>query len=364
LADVLKKSNFVSMKRRLLHIIFWFTYYTFLVVTEFVWVKYSMPENENTIILWNAVRACMVTIIPQILFAYYISYVTLAKIVSEKRKILINIVEVLFLFLFTVVITQFLAHRIVGRYIYGITEVSYLYQLAQYLNFVIYIGFVSGIMVMIKYVKQRIATINKERELIKEKLSTELKMLRNQLNPHFLFNTLNNIYALSRKQSNQTPDAIMKLSELLSFMLYESGKDFISIKKEVTFLQDYISLEKIRYNERLTVVFDKKIDNYDQPIAPLLLLPLVENAFKHGASQLRYDSFINIFLSVNEGILSFEICNNYDIAQHKAASTQIGLQNTQRQLELLYKEQSLQYFTAENMFNVRLSINLNSYGTI
>lgn len=352
------------MKRLTLHIFFWLIYFSFLIITEFAWVKFSYPATNDSIILLNAMKACSITIIPQILFSYYISFVTLAKIVSEKNRMIWNILEIGLLFFITVSVTQFLAHNIVGKYIYGITEVSSLYQFTQFLSFVIYTGFVSGIMIAVKYIKQRLASVKRERELIKEKLSTELKMLRSQLNPHFLFNTLNNIYALSRKQSVQTPDAIMKLSELLSFMLYESGKEYISVKKEVDFLEDYISLEKIRYNERLTFSFTKDIDDYNQPVAPLLLLPLVENAFKHGASQLRNDSLIEISLCVKQGVLLFGIRNNYEVCGQTVQSSQIGLHNIRRQMELLYREQSLQISTSDKIFFVDLRINLNSYDTI
>jgi two-component system, LytTR family, sensor kinase len=352
------------MKRIGLHCCFWITYFFFLVVTEYTWVKFSYPLSSDVTILLKAFKACSITILPQILFAYYISYITLEKIIAARKQIISYVVEIGFLFLLTVTITQFLAHKVVGKYIYGITETDSLYQATQFLSFVIYIGFVSGIMITVKYIKQQKRAAQREQELIKEKLSTELKMLRNQLNPHFLFNTLNNIYALSRKQSVQTPDAIMKLSELLNFMLYDSGKDTVSIKHEVGFLEDYMSLEKIRYGSRLRLEFKQDIDNYDQQVAPLLLLPLVENAFKHGASQSRFDSLIELNLVVKKGTLLFRIRNNYEPAIHEVKSSHIGLRSTKRQLELLYREQSLNLFTNDNIFNVEVRINLNSYGTI
>ena len=115
---------------------------------------------------------------------------------------------------------------------------------------------------------------------MRKKLETELQFLKSQTNPHFLFNTLNNIYALARKKSDSTADAVMKLSKLLRFMLYESQKKFISITDEIQVLDDFIELEKIRYGEKLQLIFNKSIDNESHPIAPLILLPFVENAFK------------------------------------------------------------------------------------
>lgn len=143
-------------------------------------------------------------------------------------------------------------------------------------------------------------------------MNTELQMLRNQINPHFLFNTLNNIYALTRKKSDKAPEVVMKLSELLSFMLYKSRVDTITLQEEIRVLEDYIELERIRYNERLTVSFTKQIDDPSQRIIPLLFLPLVENAFKHGVSESRFDSFVHIDLKLKDGFLNFSIENSVE----------------------------------------------------
>lgn len=189
-------------------------------------------------------------------------------------------------------------------------------------------------------------------------------MLKSQLNPHFLFNTLNNIYALTRKKSDLAPEVVLKLSELLSFMLYESGTDTIPIEKEIKFLEDYIDLQKIRYTDELSVVFNKHIDQPTQPIAPLLLLPLVENAFKHGASENHFDSFIHIDLTVKDGQLNFSIQNSFEKNLNGTQTNSIGLHHTTRQLELMYATQQLSISNENDVFNVELTVNLNSYGKI
>jgi LytS/YehU family sensor histidine kinase len=199
---------------------------------------------------------------------------------------------------------------------------------------------------------------------LKEKLETELKFLKNQTNPHFLFNTLNNIYALARKKSDSTPDVVMKLSKMLRFMLYESGKPFITIGEETMLIEDYLDLEKIRYNERLDISFKKEIDNMHEEVSPLLLLPFVENAFKHGVSETRFNSFVNIELLLEKGVLHFDVKNSKENAGIASGDSKIGLCNVRRQLELMYRQFDLQVYDTEDSFSVSLIIQLNSHEKI
>ena len=200
-----------------------------------------------------------------------------------------------------------------------------------------------------------------EQLLVKEKLETELKYLRNQTNPHFLFNTLNNIYALARKKSEQTPDAVMKLSKLLRFMLYDAAKPLITLGDEIKMLEDYIDLEKIRYNDKLNVSFLKDISDEQELISPLLLLPFVENAFKHGASESRFISFIHVEMKLHDGILFFSVKNSKENNGGKCTGATIGLNNVKRQLELLYTEYDMQVLNETSVFIALLTINLKSY---
>jgi len=156
----------------------------------------------------------------------------------------------------------------------------------------------------------------------------------------------------------------MKLSELLSFMLYESGKETIPLAEEIKMMEDYIELEKIRYNERLSINFNKNIDDHSQRIAPLLLLPLVENAFKHGASETRFDSFIHICISLHSSCLNFSIENSVENGREKTSRNCIGLNNIKRQLELMYVGHEMKVEDRDDTFKVNIAINLDSYGKI
>jgi len=195
-----------------------------------------------------------------------------------------------------------------------------------------------------------------------EKQEAELSYLKSQTNPHFLFNTLNNIYSLSRDKSDLAPESILRLSKILRFMLYETGGEFISIEQEIRIITDYISLEKLRYDDTLRVNFNYNIEDLKQAIPPLLLMPLVENAFKHGVSETRIHPFIDIHLSVNQRQLVFSVKNSSEKSpDDRNVKENIGLFNLRRQLELLYKDYNLSVQQEESVFVAILKINLSSH---
>jgi len=178
-------------------------------------------------------------------------------------------------------------------------------------------------------------------QLMREKLEAELKFLKGQIHPHFLFNTLNNLYALTLKKSDLAPEMVLKLSELLNYMLYESNVRKISLKKEIDVLVNYIELEKIRYGELLDIHFDVLGEIDDKQIAPLLLLPFVENSFKHGVSKKLSNKWTSIHLSVEDSALILKVENSkekYTSVDPGGYSEGIGLKNVRRRLDLLYPQ--------------------------
>lgn len=229
-------------------------------------------------------------------------------------------------------------------------------MLYHFFTLVFVVGVASSLRLLNKQYKSRL----RESELQQEKTETELKYLKNQINPHFLFNTLNNIYALARKQSEQTPEAVMKLSKLMRFMLYEASSPQILLMDELQLIEDYIALEKLRYADRLVVEYKKKIDNVEQRIAPLLLIHFVENAFKHGAGESRFGSFISIEVTLEKGLLTAGVTNTTESTLGSGNDKHIGLENIKRQLELLYPQHSLTLTNDQEHFKVQLSIRLNN----
>ncbi len=177
----------------------------------------------------------------------------------------------------------------------------------------------------------------KQRTLLleKEKTEAELNTLKAQLNPHFLFNTLNNIYSLSLVNSPITSKSIAGLSQILDHVLYRCNTTYVPLSAEITLLKNYIDLEKLRYDDRLVVNFSHSIDE-DLGIAPLILLSIVENAFKHGAGKDIGTPVINIDLKLDKYDFYFRVANTYVPEESNAENEKIGLNNIRKQLELIY----------------------------
>lgn len=199
----------------------------------------------------------------------------------------------------------------------------------------------------------------REAQLRAEKLDAELRALKSQIHPHFLFNTINNLYALARMKSPKTAPVALKLANLLRYVLYESAKPDVRLEQEIRNLYDFVELEKIRFDEdRLSVKMEVTLDNPNQSITPLLLLPLMENAFKHGVSEQREQAWINIFISLKNKVLEVKIENSKDPG-HAPNPQGIGLQNVRRQLELLYPNRhELNVSNTSDTFIAALKISL------
>lgn len=182
----------------------------------------------------------------------------------------------------------------------------------------------------------------------------ELTYLKNQMHPHFLFNSLNTIYGLSLKKSKETPEVILKLSNLLDYILYQENKTVVLLVDEIAHIEQYVDLEKIRFDDTLEIDFKKEIKNQSILIAPLILLPFVENVFKHGSI---IDGYLKVIINVSviNDVLRFNIKNTF---KEKNTSSGIGLKNVKDRLEILYPNNyDLQIKSNSNWFEVQLEIN-------
>ncbi|MEO5500631.1 MAG: sensor histidine kinase [Ginsengibacter sp.] len=226
------------------------------------------------------------------------------------------------------------------------------------------LGFISGIAIALKLFRMQMANLKTEKDLTKGRLESELKFLKIQLNPHFLFNTLNNIYVLARKKSELAPEIILRLSKLLRFMLYEVEKKHIRIEEEIRILEDYIEVEKLRFSSHLMITFNKEIDDNNQRITPLILLPFIENAFKHGPREIVTETFIDIMIVLKDGNLKFTVNNSKENRENGSTLEKIGLINVRRQLELIYGEFKLVTENLGDSFRTELLINLKKHAAI
>ena len=197
------------------------------------------------------------------------------------------------------------------------------------------------------------------KDLEHQKLESELQYLKYQLNPHFFMNTLNNIHALIDIDSRKAKTSIIELSKLMRYVLYESNKDYIELTKEIIFLQNYIELMRLRFTESLNIQTDFPLIVPEVKIPPLLLISLLENAFKHGVSY-REASFIHICLKIDDGSLIFK-CSNSKHRTKKDEHPGVGLENVKKRLQLLFgNNYTYTVNENENEYNVSLNIPLNT----
>ena len=220
---------------------------------------------------------------------------------------------------------------------------------------------VAGIAISINLLNHWYKQKQKTTEAQKEKISAELDLLKSQIHPHFLFNTLNNLYAYTLESSEKAPEIILKLSNLLRFMIYDSNVAFIPLDKEISLLQQYIELEQLRYSDRLDISFTINGDLDDKQIAPLLLLPFLENAFKHGISHQLEQCWISFDLRLSPSFLYFKLINSKDKGETSGfrEASGIGLQNVKRRLELLYPGRyKLETLEKEEIFIVNLELQI------
>jgi sensor histidine kinase YesM len=211
-----------------------------------------------------------------------------------------------------------------------------------------------------RMIRDRVEENQRNRERETENLKTELSFLRSQVSPHFMFNIMNNMVSLARKKSELLEPSLIKLSALLRYMLYETDEK-VPLQKEVEYLQSYIDLQRLRFGSNLTIktCMEKWDDNYQ--IEPMLLIPFVENAFKHGTGLVENPE-IDVELKAEKNILSLSVRNKFDDSspEVKDKSSGIGLTNVQRRLALLYKNKHSLLITKQNgWFVSSLQIALN-----
>jgi hypothetical protein len=199
--------------------------------------------------------------------------------------------------------------------------------------------FVLSTSTVVKITVDWYTNIREKQELVTETMQSELRFLKSQINPHFLFNTLNSLYALTLKKSDLAPDIVLKLSEMMRYMLYECNEKWVPLSKEVNYIANYLELERIRQGNRVDISYEVQGLVSDQKIAPLMFIPFIENCFKHGLGNQISKGFVNIRLDVQGNEIDLRIENSKAEAmprQLHPRSGGIGLVNVRRRLELLY----------------------------
>lgn len=353
MSSIRKITDSIQEKRILKHVLFWLAILMYSVSRNLINEEGNLPLS-----IFNSV--CL--FIPQIFASYIIYYLIIERILVHKKYVLSLILTVGVVYVFSAIGRILIVH--VSEPLYRnppfsqesileiFSDVKHLFLF--YSPSIIYNVF---IFLFVKYFINYKAAKEKELASKSEKVATELKTLKAQLNPHFLFNTLNNIYVLSLENSPKTPKSIEKLSSILDHVLYRCNTQFVSLESEIALIENYIELEKLRYDDRLEISFNKNIETKGE-IAPLILLSLVENAFKHGAGEDTGSPKIEISVSNSEKAFNFVVTNTIATSIKEKDRTAIGLKNVKKQLELIYPNAYRLAIKAEdNFFSVTISIN-------
>jgi sensor histidine kinase YesM len=304
---------------------------------------------------WYMIESlCM---LPFIMLATYTTIYRILPFYLKKRKLIVTVLMVVAL-LFLVTLGERVCLRLINNLevtldtIFGVT---FLYLLLE-------TNFMVGIAFAIKLVKKWFEQQNEKHEMEKRNLETELNLLKAQLHPHFLFNTMNNLYALSVEKSAKTSEGIAKISDLLRSVLYECNEAEILLEKEIKLIENYIDLEKMRYGDRLHFQFNISGPVEEMKIAPMLLFTFVENCFKHGSRNDPEHPYIKINLEISERKMVFVTENSKPIPAKEPApnniSGGIGLANVKKRLGIIYGDNCiLEISNKKRKFMVRLVIN-------
>jgi sensor histidine kinase YesM len=336
------------------HTLFW-TFAYFILLSIFSSENYKILAD-----IFNPIADNFYTLI--FLFTLFLAvivnlYLCIPMFLKKKRYLLyiLSFLAVLFSFTF---FNQLLFDKWIDYILPDFYFISY-YDYWDIATF--FIVFLSAT-TLLKLSKEWFELNESRQEMIrleKEKAEIELKALMGQINPHFLFNSLNVLYNLALKSSTETPSAIIKLSDILRYVIYEAGKKAVPISAEVDLIRNYIDLQRFRVDKNSRIDFECEIADDYLSVAPMLFLPLVENGFKHGIKGTIADTFIDIQLNASSEKMDFTVTNNRDknTSFEKAKTSGIGLKNIASRLQLLYPARHhLEISEEENKFKVKLTL--------
>ncbi|MDE5418714.1 histidine kinase [Labilibaculum sp. DW002] len=348
----------ISRSRIAYHILFWVLALTFWLFTMFVASSFKNIVKLEPVLMTLIFNLCFAA-------AVYFNLLVLIPRLFKKQRFFLYSVSLLITISIAAFFIDFLLVYPLQSFVQG---EEYFQELTFFVwfNFAfftfIYVGVTSFLSLMRElFVLQKISFQLKDIE--REKLEAELKALKAQINPHFLFNTLNNIYSLTLDKSDKAPSLVLKLSDLMRYILYDCNDRFVLLEKELDFLNNYLDLQRIRLDDKIPVQMTVKGNANSSMIAPLLFEPLIENAFKHGAFGKMNNGFVNILFNFEDKErieLVIENSSESDWSQEDKKDSGIGIKNVIRRLELLYPEKhNLEIAEVDNLFKVSLKIDLS-----
>jgi two-component system, LytTR family, sensor histidine kinase AlgZ len=335
----------------LLHFSFWALYFSFF----FYQITFSWRGQEPD--YQRAFFDATTHVIFMVVLSYLNYFIWLPRFLVHKSFVRYFLE---FLIPFALIIT---AHVYLKQYIYAEAGDSkrFLYSSKFIIRHSISSLFIAVFIGMLRFVKDWFDLESKKKEMENEKLIAELRFLKAQINPHFLFNTLNNLYYLATIQSPNTTEVIEKLSQMMRYMLYDSNHPKVSLNKEIEYMKNYISLEKLRLDNQVPIQFEVRGNADKVQIVPLIFITFLENAFKHGVSNHMKSSYVNILIDITGDTCRYSV-ENSKLPTGLESSTEksgIGLQNVQRRLDLSYPNgYQLDVNQDDKSYSVVLELNL------
>lgn len=310
------------LKYKLHHVILWML--VFGTWFMFRYEGYSLPAT--------AFKVTLIKVIDLAALVYFTNYFLIPKLLYKKKYFLFAVTLISL-----IVLSSLLKMNIIGRMTNNpaLLNISGNWKVRVYDNVIPHFFLVlagAAFKLMFDYTAMQ----KKMADMAKEKAEAELSFLKSQINPHFLFNSINAVYFLIDKENKEAREALHKFSDMLRYQLYEAGGDKIPIEKEIDFLNDYVALQKLRKDDKYTVDFSSRPDVKGFSIEPLLLVSFVENAFKHISHRSNDTNYVKVMLSKANGTMDFMVENSKEDAISTENNGGIGLQNVKRRLELLY----------------------------
>jgi two-component system LytT family sensor kinase len=325
---------------------------------------FSLIQGLPTADFWRALSNECYSVLPKILFVLLIVEIAMPLLFFKKKRTLF-----IFTYLFSILFFAFI-QRLIDNYIiiaFYLTDwkIEPLLSAPVYLYNVIKLQFVVTIPLTIKLIYYLAEEKNRVQTILSEKLQAELFSLRNQFHPHFLFNVLNSLYSKILSKSNDSADIVLKISDFLRYSVYEVNTKYIPLEKEIEYLKNYISLQQLRFDNRLELSFSTNGIIENQVIEPFLILPFIENCFKYCLDDANSKAWITISITASEEWLVIKIENSLptDFSKNKNSENPysgVGLTNVKRRLELLYPNQHILTIKNEvDSFFVSLKIKIN-----
>ena len=358
--------------RFLRHLIFWVAWMLFSATVQLTNFKPG-PMPFGDLVLYQLLRT--LTRIPShVLFCYVTVYYLVPQYLSKGKYTqfffsFVLFITVLYLFnYFILTPTYQLPGKILGQPFVSAGLSVFIRKFYSFYSNINFTGAIPAccLMLTIKYYKDWYKKQSESEMLIRENKVAELQLLKAQIHPHFLFNTLNNIYSFTLTGSPQAEGLVNKLSGMIDYITTEGEKSFVTLEKEIQLINDYIGLEKVRYGDRLDMQVQINGDPKNKMIAPLLMIPFVENCFKHGASVMRGQQWIRLQININDDHLDFYLSNSQPpLSTGTNTKKGIGLANVKKRLQLLYPgKHFLQIESASDSYIVKLQVSLQQLAAL